>query len=264
MSECAAKFGSPITREIWSDIDNLLLVYVGSAAEFALVDENHWLFYTGKLPARPWERFLVTLEYNQKIFRIPADEVPAFAGRIRDIHSKIEAARSRDEGGEQRMSNDSFKSVGAMLIDYGIRGREYLSGCVMTDAEREAYYQDEARFFELMEIREQAADYVSFEKELEHARNTALQVNPHTAALMQSYRRELGLFRYWIMTQFMMHFVPEVITERLGLRPSLLFTPLYRIYSTVRHMGLGKVWRVLLLPKRVRAALNHLDAQLMD
>ena len=50
-------FGSEITRTIWGEADNILLIYAGAAAEFALNPENHWLFYTGKLPSDPLRRF---------------------------------------------------------------------------------------------------------------------------------------------------------------------------------------------------------------
>jgi hypothetical protein len=97
MTDCAL-FGQPITRRIWMDVDNLILVYVGSAAEFPLVPENDWLFYTGKLPSAPMERFIDTLGFNHRIFTSTVDEVDRMATQIRKIHTNLEEQRRAEEG----------------------------------------------------------------------------------------------------------------------------------------------------------------------
>jgi hypothetical protein len=173
-------FGGAVTRRIWTDVDNLLLVFVGSAAEFALVGENHWLFYTMALPSAPWDRFLSTLAYNRKIFLTPKDKVPALAQAIRGIHTRVEEKRSGDEGRATAISNGAFKAVGAMLIDYGIAGYAYLHRRPLSDAECEAHYQDERAFFALMGITDLEADYPTYRQNRETVLRDNLHVNAHT------------------------------------------------------------------------------------
>jgi uncharacterized protein (DUF2236 family) len=247
-------FGGAVTRRIWTDVDNLLLVFVGSAAEFALVGENHWLFYTMALPSAPWDRFLSTLAYNRKIFLTPKDKVPALAQAIRGIHTRVEEKRSGDEGRATAISNGAFKAVGAMLIDYGIAGYAYLHRRPLSDAECEAHYQDERAFFALMGITDLEADYPTYRQNRETVLRDNLHVNAHTRDLFDAYRRELGAFRMWILCQFMAHFVPPVLCARLGLRRNPLFTPCYRLYPYSRRFS--PLLRRALFPKRVRMALD--------
>jgi hypothetical protein len=42
-----------VVRRIWGDGDMVLLVFAGSAAEFALNRAVDWLFFTGKVPSDP-------------------------------------------------------------------------------------------------------------------------------------------------------------------------------------------------------------------
>ncbi len=42
-----------IVREIWKRTDTVLLIFAGSAAEFALNKAVDWLYYTGKIPDKP-------------------------------------------------------------------------------------------------------------------------------------------------------------------------------------------------------------------
>src|SRR5215475_9617661 len=134
-------FGSEITRTIWSDAENILLIYAGSAAEFALNPENHWLFYTGKLPSDPLRRFEGTLRYQRKLFFTPEEAIPALARHIKHVHSEVEKRRSQEQG-DIKISDQAYLQVFSMLIEYGILGYEYLHCRKMTSQEREAYFHD--------------------------------------------------------------------------------------------------------------------------
>jgi hypothetical protein len=54
-------------RRIWGDGDMVLLIFAGSAAEFALNRAVDWLFFTGKLPRDPIGRLFSTATYAQQI-----------------------------------------------------------------------------------------------------------------------------------------------------------------------------------------------------
>jgi len=53
----------------------VLLIFTGSAAEFALNREVDWLFFTGKLPADPVGRLISTASHARQI--VFADELTA-------------------------------------------------------------------------------------------------------------------------------------------------------------------------------------------
>ena len=110
-------FGSEITRAIWGNAENILLIYAGSAAEFALNPENHWLFYTGKLPADPLRRFERTLRYQRMLFFTPQEAVPAIARHIKDLHRDVEEKRSLEQGAI-RISDLAYLQVFSMLHLY--------------------------------------------------------------------------------------------------------------------------------------------------
>ena len=56
-----------VVRRIWGDGDMVLLVFAGSAAEFALNRAVDWLFFTGKLPGDPIGRLFSTAGHAQQI-----------------------------------------------------------------------------------------------------------------------------------------------------------------------------------------------------
>src|SRR5687768_18245082 len=56
-----------VVRRIWGDGDMVLLVFAGSAAEFALNRAVDWLFFTGELPRNPMGRLFSTAGYSQYI-----------------------------------------------------------------------------------------------------------------------------------------------------------------------------------------------------
>lgn len=249
-------FGSEFTRRLWTDVDHILLVYVGSAAEFALVEENHWLFYTGKLPAAPLNRLVSTFVWNRKVMEVAEEEAEALAKTIRGFHDLVEEEREGEEGGPRRISNRAFRAVGAMLIDYALLADEYLTGHPVAELDRESYYQDQRNFFEAMGItgwEESYADYaVAREKEVEHD----LKRNDYTGELFLSYRRDLGWLRYRLLLLFMGHFLPEVIRKKLHLTRYRGFTPVFGLYPKMHGTVFARIVHVLLLPKRVRAAVT--------
>src|SRR5215210_5710704 len=54
---------SAVTRRIWGSPDAILLFFAGGAAEFAAIKAVDWLFFTGRLPEAPVERFFETVRF---------------------------------------------------------------------------------------------------------------------------------------------------------------------------------------------------------
>lgn len=55
-----------VVRTIWGSRDLVLLIFAGSAAEFALNRAVDWLFFTGKIPRDPIARLFSTVRYAQQ------------------------------------------------------------------------------------------------------------------------------------------------------------------------------------------------------
>lgn len=248
-------YGHPFTRRMWMDLDHILLIYVGSAAEFPLVEDNHWLFYTDKLPSAPWDRFTSTFAWNRKIMLTPREDAAALARKIRGFHTTVEQQRSADEGAPRQISNDAFLAVGFMLVDYALLANAYLERRRPAPEECEAYYADQRGFYQAMGIDNLPATYADFQSVRARQLRESLRRNQYTDALFQAYRRDLGPFRYHLMRHFMAWFVPDPIRQTLGLPRHRAFGLLYRLYPRLRCRPLSRLLHLLLLPARVRKAL---------
>ncbi len=76
-----------IVRTIWGNPDLVLLIFAGSAAEFALNRAVDWLFFTGEIPRDPIGRLFSTVRYAQEIVFV--DEQTAQRTR----HASVEHQR---------------------------------------------------------------------------------------------------------------------------------------------------------------------------
>ncbi len=254
MSEEA--FGCEFTRRMWKDLDHILLIYVGSATEFALVEENHWLFFTNKLPSAPWDRFTSTFAWNRRLVLSPKEKVAALGETIRGFHDHVEAQRIEQEGGIQKISNDAFQAVGFMLIEYALLANAYLERREPTAEEKDAYYQDQKAFFEAMGVEDLAEDYEGFVVQRRQQIEEQLKPNDCTGPLFDAYRKDLGAFRYTLLKQFMAWFVPESVIAPLEIRRSVWFAPFYHLFPVIRCGPVSGLLHRILLPKRVRNGLG--------
>lgn len=249
-------YGSAFTRKLWTDLDHILLVYVGSAAEFALVEENHWLFYTNKLPSAPLDRLISTFIWNRKVMMTTSRDAETLAKTIRGFHDHVEFERSREEGGSPRISNAAFRAVGAMLIEYALLAEAYLENREVGAVEKENYYFDQCGFFRGMGIEGWEESYQLFHENREVEMQTQLIVNAHTEDLFHSYRKDLGALRYALLKHFMAWFVPDHVRKELKLKRCAWFKPLYRLYPKLHgHLG-AKIVHRLLLPPRILKGLT--------
>jgi hypothetical protein len=253
-------FGSETTRKIWGEPENVLLIYAGAAAEFALNPENHWLFYTGKLPSDPLRRFQETLRYQQRLFFMPEEAVPQVARHIKDMHRQVEVKRSKEEG-KTKISDRAYLQVFSMLIEYGIAGYEYLHLRKMTRDEKEEYFNDILSVSRMMEIQDFPPDYHQYLTQRTEMVVRELQINPRTWELLESYRRALGRFRYWSLLQFQARFIDPILSRRLGLKAGFLFGLIYRFYPLIRFQTLFKGLTTFFLEGKTRLALKELASR---
>jgi len=232
------RFGSEITRTIWGDAENIVLIYVGAAAEFALNPENHWLFYTGKLPTDPLHRFDKTLRYQRKLFFMPQEAVPALVKHIRAIHNDVEERRSREQA-EIKISDQAYLQVFSMLIEYGILGYEYLHQRKLSQNQRETYFNDIRALALMMEVRDFPDDYRDYLSRRDRMVVNELQRNEFTQKLMSAYQKSLPLFCYWALLQFQARFIHPTLGSRLNLKTNRFFGLAYWLYPRVRYRPLS-------------------------
>src|SRR5687768_9570201 len=107
-----------VVRRIWGDGDMVLLVFAGSAAEFALNRAVDWLFFTGKLPDDPIGRLFSTAGYAQQIVFADVSTAARALDRIRAAHEHVERQRG------QQIPGWAHRDVLYMLIDYSERAHE--------------------------------------------------------------------------------------------------------------------------------------------
>lgn len=84
-----------IVRQIWKNTDTVLLIFAGSAAEFALNKAVDWLYFTGKIPKNPLERLFSTVEYAQNIIFSENELALATIDKITQIHQGVEKSRGQ-------------------------------------------------------------------------------------------------------------------------------------------------------------------------
>jgi uncharacterized protein (DUF2236 family) len=243
---------SSIVRRIWGDGDMVLLIFAGSAAEFALNRAVDWLFFTGKLPSDPIGRLFATARYAQQI--VFADELTASRtlDRIRAIHEAIERQRG------QRIPDWAHRDVLYMLVDYSERAHELLAGPLSAEEQRELYdvfYRVGAG----LRIPGLPRSYTGWSADREcHLRRDLLR-SAATEALYAEYRKQLGPWRYRLLVRIQAMLAPEHVRALLRLKSADRLRPVLRVYPLLVRGGLRSMIQRLLMPSRHLAAVRALD-----
>src|SRR5580700_9322601 len=181
-----------IVRRIWGSSDTVLLVFAGSAAEFALNNSVDWLYYTGRLPADPIGRLFSTVGYARDIIFSPADRALGAIDQITAIHSGVEQSRG------MKIPDSAYRDVLFMLIDYTIRSFELL--------ERKLTMEERAEIFDVflrVGVRMGLTGLPESYGEWEAMRGGHLERNLVCSELKKDlyrrYRKSLGGMRYLIL-----------------------------------------------------------------
>jgi len=241
-----------IVRRIWGDGDMVLLVFAGSAAEFALNRAVDWLFFTGQLPNDPIGRLFATAGYAQHI--VFADELTAAStlGRIRSVHQAVERQRG------QSIPAWAHRDVLYMLIDYSERAHALLDRPLGTDEQRELYDV----FYRVgmgLAIPDLPTSYAEWRADRERHMRSDLIFSGGTEALYAQYRRHLGPWRYRLMLRVQAALAPRRVRGLLRLRSADRLRPLTRVYPALVRAGLRPLLRRLLIPSTYLPAVRGLD-----
>jgi uncharacterized protein (DUF2236 family) len=241
-----------IVRRIWGDGDMVLLVFAGSAAEFALNRAVDWLFFTGKLPGDPIGRLFATAGYAQHV--VFADELTAgrTLDRIRAAHEAVERQRG------ERIPDWAHRDVLYMLIDYSERAHEALAGPLRPD-ERDELYDVFRRVGTGLGIPGLPGSYAGWRDDRERHLRRDLLNSAGTQALYAQYRAHLGWWRYRLLLLVQAALSPAHVRHLLRLRPAGWLRPLLRFYPVLVRAGLRSTIQRLLMPSRYLAAVKGLD-----
>ena len=241
-----------IVRRIWGDGDMVLLVFAGSAAEFALNRAVDWLFFTGKLPADPIGRLFATAGYSQQI--VFADERTASRtlDGIRAAHEAVERQRG------QPIPEWAHRDVLYMLIDYSERAHEVLAGPLSTNEQRDLY-EVFNRVGTGLRIPDLPSSYTEWKFDRQIHLHRDLAHGQGTEALYAQYRNHLGRWRYQLLRRLQAILVPDHVSGLLRLRRAPWLRPLVRLYPLLVRAGLRSFIQRLLMPPRYLAALRALS-----
>jgi uncharacterized protein (DUF2236 family) len=241
-----------IVRRIWGDGDLMLLVFAGSAAEFALNRAVDWLFFTGKLPADPIGRLFSTARYAQEIVFAESAAALRTIDRIRTIHEAVEHARA------QSIPDWAHRDVLYMLIDYSERGHALLHR-PLTAAEQRELYDVFRRVGAGLGIADLPDTYDDWRADRERHLRRDLARGDATDVLYKQYRKHLGVWRFWLLLRLQSILVPEHVRALLGLRSSAWLRPLVRAYPVLVRLRLRPIIQRLLMPPAHLAAVRGLD-----
>ncbi len=241
-----------IVRRIWGDGDMVLLVFAGSAAEFALNRAVDWLFFTGKLPEDPIGRLFSTAGYSQQIVFADAATASRTFERIRAVHQAVERERG------QRIPDWAHRNVLYMLIDYSERAHEMLAR-PLTGEERDELYDVFRRVGTGLGIPDLPPTYAGWRADRERHLHRDLLRSGGTEALYARYREHLGPWRYHLLLRLQSILAPEHVTGLLRMKRAGWLRPLLRLYPLLVRAGMRSIIQRLLMPSRYLTAARALD-----
>lgn len=241
-----------IVRTIWGDPDLILLIFAGSAAEFALNRAVDWLFFTGKIPNDPIGRLFSTVRYAQEIVFVDEETAQRTLGRINAAHRAVERER------EQTIPKWAFRDVLYMLIDYSERAYTLLYQ-PLTTSQRNALYSVFLRIGEGLSISELPKSYAEWK--LDRRRHIArdLSYSKHTELLFKQYRRHLGVWRYNLLLQVQAVLAPDEVCRMLRMSPNKFMLRLVQTYGFISPLNLQTVVHTFLVPPQYWAELRGFE-----
>ena len=237
-----------IVRKIWKNTDTVLLIFAGSAAEFALNKAVDWLYFTGKIPKNPIERLFSTVEFAQKIIFSENKTALATIDQITKIHEGVEQSRGKS------IPDWAYRDVLYMLIDYSIRSFELLER-QLTQNEKEEIFIVFMQLGKRMNLKELPKNYNDWIIERENHLENDLEKGSFTIHLFQQYKINLGSFRYFILIQMQHFLVPKIVFDKLFTKSNFPISLVLKTYKFSKILKLDSVIKRIILPKKHKANL---------
>lgn len=241
-----------IVRRIWSDADVILLIFAGSAAEFALNKAVDWLFFTGKLPADPIGRLFSTVQYAQQIVFSDTTRARQAVDRMATIHGGVENKRG------YAIPDWAYRDVLYMLIDYSERAYTLLHR-PLTDSERGELFDVFSRVGEGMGVQGLPTTYAEWQTDRQKHLENDLERSTYTDTLFRRYREEIGGWRYNLLRQAQSLLVPVFVARMLNLPQRPWLKNLLWIYTLTNALGLRALVQRILLPTAYLPRIQGLE-----
>jgi uncharacterized protein (DUF2236 family) len=239
-------------RKIWGDPDLVLLIFAGSAAEFAVNKAVDWLFFTNALPQDPIGRLFSTVLYAQRIIFAPQTQALDTLASISAIHARVERARG------WRIPDWAYRDVLYMLIAYSQRAHDLVDGPLHA-AQLEELYMGFLQVGRGLHIPQLPETYEHWRKDRERHLERDLAYSDFTKRLFEQYRRQLGPWRYQLLLEIQALLVPERVRELLKLRPKrLLIGSCVQAYSVARRFDLQTLAQRMLIPQAYWSEIEKL------
>ncbi len=244
---------SPVARRVWSSPDAILLFFAGGAAEFAAIKAVDWLFFTGRLPEAPVERFFETVRFAQGVFFGDPTGATKAVERINRIHRRVEEARGEE------IPQWAYRDMLFILIDYGERAHEVVFG-PMTEAERVSHCGVALALGRAMRLGDLPTTYGEYRDQRHQQLLEDYARGPLTDELYASYRRALGPLRFRLLQLVQASVLPDELRDVLRLEPYPLVDELLRCYRFVPGGGNKlRPLRGVLLPGRFARQLREIE-----
>ncbi len=241
-----------IVRTIWGNPDLVLLIFAGSAAEFALNRAVDWLFFTGEIPRDPIGRLFSTVRYAQEIVFVDEEKARRTLERINARHASVE----QDRG--QTIPDWAFRDVLYMLIDYSERSYTLLNR-PLSESQKRDLFEVFLRIGEALHIPELPKTYAEWKLDRHRHLVRDLNYSQHTAMLYQSYRRHLGIWRYYLLLEVQALLVPREVRRLLRLNSNPLISGLAQVYGLIDSGNLQSLVHTVLIPPRYWAEVRQFD-----
>ena len=243
---------SSIVRTVWGDPDLVLLIFAGSAAEFALNRAVDWLFFTGEIPRDPIGRLFSTVRYAQEIVFVDEEKARQTLNRINAQHASVENERG------QTIPDWAYRDVLYMLIDYSERAYTLLYG-PLTQLQKHDLFAVFLRIGEGLHVSELPQTYAEWQADRRQHLLRDLRYSKHTRMLFQAYRRHLGAWRYYLLLEVQALLVPDRVRRLLNLNANRLISGLVQTYGIVNSFNLQPLVHGLLIPPRYWSEVRRFD-----
>lgn len=231
-----------VAQRIWSSPDAILIIFAGSAAEFALNKAVDWLFWTNALPDAPIERFFETVYFARVLAFGDVAQVEAAVAAVNHAHMSVEHSRN------DAIPQWAYRDVLFMLLDYGERAHAIVFG-PMTEDERQEHFESSIAIGHAMGIDDLPPCYADYQiQRYEHIRHD-LERSRLTDELYLRYRRHLGAWRTAGMRDLQAEIAPELVVQLLKLRPKRRVALLLRVYRRLPRKLLLHYLLPFALPK---------------
>lgn len=241
-----------VAQRVWGSPDAIMLIFAGSAAEFAVNKAVDWLFWTNALPNAPIERFFETVRFAQAIVFGNLDEASAAITAVNRAHRGVERSR------RNQIPQWAYRDVLFMLVDYAERAYAVVYG-PMFEAERIALFEASMAIGREMRIEGLPTTYAEYRAQrLAHLQND-IEHSAFTDRLYACYREHLGGWRMRGLLDLQASLVPDEVARLLDLAPKPRVERFLRAYHRIRSERVLRWLYPIALPRPFGRRLLELE-----